>query len=84
MSLAIDVEKVTHVLLSDGWHLVEPKTFTLDAYEFLEYPDDPDGDGFLLLGGGQSGMCATGFAFREGEFRVSGPLTALIAVREQR
>ena len=40
MSLAIDIEKVSDVLLADGWHHVEfargKSTFFIDAYDFLE------------------------------------------------
>jgi hypothetical protein len=39
-SLEIEVDAVTVVLLADGWHEVVDKTFTLDAYEYLRYPDD--------------------------------------------
>jgi hypothetical protein len=82
MSLAIDVEKIATVLLADGWHLIDEKSFTLDSYEFLEFPDDPNGERFLLHGGGQSGVCATGYSFIENALRVSGPLTAVLAVGE--
>jgi hypothetical protein len=41
MSLAIDIDKVSDVLLADGWHHVEfakgQSTFVIDAYEFLEH-----------------------------------------------
>lgn len=85
MSLRIDAQKVVQVLLADGWHQIEPKSFSIDSYEFLEFEDDPapDSDGFLLHGGGQSGVCASGFTFIEGAFAVSGPLTAVLAVRER-
>lgn len=41
MSLEIDVEKISEVLLSDGWHKVSPvgdgrSSFGLDVYEFNE------------------------------------------------
>ncbi len=86
MSLAIDAEKVVQVLLADGWHHVEPKTFSIDSYEILEYPDDPtlrDEHRLVLHAGGQSGICASGFTFVESGWRVSGPLTAVLAVRER-
>jgi hypothetical protein len=41
MSLAIDIDKVSHVLLADGWHHVEFAkgriSFVIDAYDFLEH-----------------------------------------------
>lgn len=106
MSLAIDVDLVTHVLLADGWHTVANRSFTLDSYEFLWsgrgdktvaemnleweagtlYPNGQPvryRDPMVLHGGGQSGVCAAGFSFREGPSWVSGPLTAILAVRTQ-
>lgn len=79
MSLLIDAKTVTGVLLADGWHTVIPDTFTLDSYEFVygdyEHP---------LHGGGNSGVCATGFTFsEEWGSNISGPLTAILAVRHK-
>ncbi len=75
MSLAIDVEHIDEVLLPDGWHTVGRGSFALDAYEFIE-------DGVLSHGGGNSGVCATGFVFKEVEGSyLRGPLTAIRAVR---
>jgi len=71
MSLAIDTDRVTAVLLADGWHDVVDKSFNLDAYEFMW-------DGRLV----GSGSSATGYDFEEGNgSRLAGPLTAIIAVR---
>jgi hypothetical protein len=83
MSLAIDPDSVTHVLLADseGWHEVDHGTFDLDAYEYVIAHEGPLESGDILHGGGQSGVCATGFTFRSGMYRVSGPLTAIVAVR---
>jgi hypothetical protein len=92
MSLAIDVDTIARVLLADGWHNVTDNSFTIDAYEFLwsgrtgtRVADlDPARDPLLLHGGGNSGVCATGFAFTTtGGKHVSGPLTAVLAVEEQ-
>jgi len=93
MGLHIDVRDVTSVLLADGWHDVEPGTFTLDAYEFAdttpdEYANATD-DRPLLHGGGAAGVCATGFEFavrdgsekRRGGSLIAGPLTAVLAVQ---
>lgn len=72
MSLAIDVDTVTRVLLADGrWYSVGRKSFALDAYEYLWWPNGRDAknkhggdtDPQILHGGGQSGVCAIGFEF---------------------
>lgn len=90
MSLAIDIDEVTAVLLADGWHDVAERSFVLDAYEFV-YGDDN-----TVHGGGNSGICPTGFSFLEDldqnagaahkgdKVTVSGPLTAIVAVQETR
>lgn len=94
MSLAIDPGEVTAVLLVDGWHEVEPGSFYLDSYEFAE----PGDNGHILHGGGDSGICAVGFACTTvlsplgGEIEIplsfastiSGPLTSILAVRTDR
>lgn len=79
MSLRIQVDKVGAVLIGDRWFEVTPGTFNLDAYEFM--------DGATLIhGGGQGGVCGTGFEFvesrRDGrsDLRVAGPLTSIKAV----
>lgn len=76
MSLAIDIDRVAAVLLSDGdWHLVEGGSFDIDQYEYVR-------DGALAYGGGQDGIYAYGFSFKTkaGNY-VSGPLSSLVAVR---
>jgi hypothetical protein len=87
MSLAIDVDRVTAVLLDDGWHPVADNSFAIDSYEFLwwsecQCKDDDDDDPMVLHGGGQSGVCAAGFSFKtlDGDV-IAGPLTAIVAVR---
>jgi hypothetical protein len=84
MSLAIEVDNVTHVLLADGWHTVSDESFALDSYEFLwrkgmgEY-------GPPLLGGGDEDLIpARGFSFSEGNTTLYGPLTSVLAVKSQR
>ena len=89
MSLGIDPEKVTEVLLADGWHEVSDLDFTLDSYEYVEPHPDPNRNPLVLHGGGASGICATGFRFNEsvdedGEHQqrtVAGPLTSILTVR---
>jgi hypothetical protein len=82
VSLYINTNKVTAVLLADGWHDVVPNTFDLDSYEMH------DGAEYLLLGGGQAdGVCQIGFGFIEEEepdTTVYGPLTSILAVKEDR
>lgn len=86
MSLAIDVDRVTAVLLADGWHHVANQSFTLDSYEYLWYPTNTRRSDFEILhGGGQSGVCATGFAFQDTDGQTTaGPLTAILAVRKDK
>ena len=86
MSLLIDIDKVTAILLADGWHDVfrqedGTSSFDVDSYEYAEV--DTDGEPHLLHGGGDSGVCAVGFRFQENrlDFCISGPLTAILAVR---
>ncbi len=76
MSLAIDTDTVSAVLLADGWHQVTARSFDLDAYEFVW-------EGETLLGGGNcAGVPSTGFSFTTTDgSTVAGPLTALLAVR---
>jgi hypothetical protein len=35
MSLAIEVDDITHVLLADGWHTVHDASFGIGSYEFM-------------------------------------------------
>jgi hypothetical protein len=86
MSLQINEPKIARVLLADGWH--ECTGFGLDAYEFGYYYWDREWGvtGAPKFGcehgGGQSGVCATGFAFTDtatGQ-HIAGPLTAILAV----
>ena len=35
MSIAIDLDRVSGVLLADGWHDVGDSSFIIDAFEFL-------------------------------------------------
>lgn len=81
MSLAIDVDAVTGVLLADGWHAVKGASFELDSYEYLW--DREGGEQVILHGGGQSGVCATGFGFRDAkqDAWLFGPLTSILAVK---
>ncbi len=81
MSLGIDVNAVTAVLLADGWHNVT--AFYLDAYEYVEEHPEPNRDPFVYLAGGQCPhITSTGFTFTDDiGATVSGPLTSILAVR---
>jgi hypothetical protein len=58
VSLAIDIDKVSAVLLADGWHTVADDSLVIDSYEYVCGDD-------LVHGRGDSGVCATGFCFLE-------------------
>ena len=81
MSLAIEVDDVVKVNISGKWYDVNhykdgrTSSFALDSYEFLNVS-------LLLHGGGDGGMCATGFTFIDAEtnLTMAGPLTSIIAV----
>jgi hypothetical protein len=45
MSLGIKVNKVTAVLLADGWHEVADESFKLGSYEFLWSSEEQQQDG---------------------------------------
>lgn len=80
MSLAIDIDRVSAVLLADGWHSVHERSFDIDSYEFVQ------GDHLRLAGGQSALVCATGFAFTEYRGQgnivtVAGPITSILAVR---
>ena len=76
MSLAIDVDRVEQVLLADGWHQVEGKSFALDAYEFIH-------DGREVLAGGRPSLTpSTGATWRESDGSVLAcPVTMVLAVK---
>ena len=80
MGLAIDVDKVTHVLLSDGWHEVIDESFTLDAYEYVWNVEHPGGS---TQSQPYLGLQVAGFEFKDGPEGtwLAGPLTSIIAVR---
>ena len=76
VSLDIDIEEVSEVLLADGWHVVHGRTFELDDFDFTRA-------GRRVHGGGDSGVCSTGFSLvtDEAGSRIAGPLTSILALR---
>jgi hypothetical protein len=78
VSLAIKIDDVAEVLMAGEWHVVEAHSFDLDSFEFLH-------DDLLVHGGGNSGICATGFSFTDGNGNeICGPLTSVQAVKVKR
>ena len=68
MSLRIQIDDITAVLLSDGWHQVIGGSFDIDAYEFMA-------DDELAHNGG------SGFVFVDWtEATITGPMSSVIAV----
>jgi hypothetical protein len=96
VSLAIDIHRVSSVLLADGWHPIVEGSFDLDSYEYVDSEIDFDHPLHCRHGGGRSGVCPTGFTFLEDvdenaglayqckKVEVSGPLTAILAVIHSR
>ena len=75
MSLNIDIDDINEVLLADGWYSVHDQSFVLDSYEYMWQGD-------AVHGGGESGICSTGFSFKvDNGTKITGPLTAVLAVR---
>ena len=76
MSLAINVDAVTHVLLADGWHAVDKVSFDLDAHEYLH-------DGHAVYAGGDHPTVPhTGARWVESNgTQMVCPLTSILAVK---
>jgi hypothetical protein len=76
MSLAVNVDDVVAVLLTDGWHEVHGRTFDIDAYEYMA------GAERLIGFEPESGITYMGFVFMDSQGdRLVGPVTAIHAVR---
>ena len=76
MSLAIEIDAVTHVLLLDGWHAVEKDSFDLDAYEYL------DGEQVRFGGGSHSTIPSTGARWIEKDGNeVCCSISSILAVK---
>ncbi len=91
MSLSIDIDRVSRVLLADGWHEVLKFSFDLDSYEFVQSDEEDQEFGLhqrnsephvLLAGGRVQGVPATGATWREADgSRICCPITAVLAVK---
>jgi hypothetical protein len=65
MSLAINTDNITAVMIGGQWHDVLDGSFNLDAYEmYWGNPDDINQ--WILLGGNVPGVPHTGFSFETG------------------
>jgi hypothetical protein len=88
MSLSIDVDEVTAVLLADGWHPVDQKngvsTFATDAYEIMDWGSQERKDDGRPVARYQPKDSPTGFTFMENGTEVCGPMTSILAVKVKR
>ncbi len=85
MSLGLDVDKVTAVLLRDGWYVVADTSFALDSYEFVW---GEAGHQLLLSGGQDLHTSSVGFEFygyklgeKESRSWYAGPVQHVYAIR---
>lgn len=86
MSLMINPGTITGVHLATGRFEIEEGSFTLDSYEYVVPDSNPDREDLVLHGGGNSGVCATGFTFRTIDrppVQMWGPLIAILAVEQR-
>ena len=91
MSLEIDVEKISEVLLADGWHTVSAvgdgrSSFGLDVYEFREphgqQPDPRPNAAQQAKEGTEQHGARTGARWTESDgSRVFCPVTSILAVK---
>lgn len=80
----VDFEVGQSYVVGDG--KTPQSTFDLDSYEYgysYRYSNHHDEKFRVLHGGGQEGICATGFTFREDKVQISGPLTSVLAVKHR-
>lgn len=91
MSLLIEIDKVTEVLLADGWHVVDwnapgkVSSFEIDAYEFLRYrADENHRDHVTAVGGGEvSGVSAVGATWQTAGIQIACPFPSILAVKHK-
>lgn len=85
MSLYIEADKVTRVMIGNEWHEVKSidgiSIFDIDSYEI----HSESSDCMLLLGGGSPLIPAHGFMFLTPDGRtIYGPLTSVQAIETRR
>jgi hypothetical protein len=78
VTLHIDVETVTAVLLNDSWHNVADASFAVDPYDFVR-STEPGAEG------GEAHGHQIGFSFRDvaTNEHICGPLTSVLAIRRE-
>jgi hypothetical protein len=92
VSLEIDVEKISEVLLADGWHKVSPvgdgrSSFGLDVYEFQEShsqekPEPRQNADPQAKAGQEQSASRSGARWTESDgSRVFCPVTSILAVK---
>jgi hypothetical protein len=79
VSLRIDVDTVSAVLIAGSWYVVKDNSFDLDAYEYVE------GGSLIFNGERASTLSSTGFTFVDSQdVEICGPVTSIQAVRRTR
>jgi len=93
LSLEIDVEKISEVLLADGWHKVSPvgdgrSSFGLEVYAFQQSPSQelptpqPHAGQPTKAGQEHGSCCRSGARWTEADgSRVFCPTTLILAVK---
>jgi len=78
MTLDIDLRQVSGVLLNDGWHFIQPGTFRIEEFRFVDpgevYKPTPPSIGFTFTKVDQ--------ITREIQ-TYNGPISSLLAVRHE-
>jgi len=70
--MTIPKEGVKAVLLFDGWHFIQSKSFQTETYQFVE-TESNTGSGFRFVDNGEAGLCPSGTT-------IAGPVSSIIAV----
>jgi hypothetical protein len=81
MAKAVHVSDITALLLSDGWHSVQPGSFNLAPYAIVDGTPE-DNDLAIKQMPGTNGITRAGWYCQEQQgFVLCGPLTAIVALR---
>lgn len=84
MSLLIDIDRVTGVLLADGWHDVDEESFEVDSYEMVQgrRQESVERDRIVLGGGECEGISSHGATWHgKDRHQMYCPLPNIIALR---